>query len=240
VAKTLMSARSLALGGASICLQGWGSGASLNPATAVRGSYDASVSYARHTLDLWSGMIFLSAEITPSLTAGIFLSSFNYGNFDVSQTNIGLTGETFDAGEYIFSGFVAYKLTNTVDLGVSVKYLWGNIWDETAAGIAVDLGAIWNTGWENVNVGIAARNLGKQINSYGSEADPLPTEILIGGSRRIRHLPLTIHSVIIAAQSGEEDWTVDELPGSPAAVSSHILPHRYLTETPRSTVFVKL
>ena len=215
VAKTLMNARSLALGGACVSIQGWGSGANLNPASAVGITNDVSVSYANHTLDLWSGLIFMSAEITPNLTSGIFLSTFDYGEFDVSESGPGPTGETFSAGEYILSGFVARKMTSDIDLGISAKYLWGSIQDESASAMALDIGVIWITGWENINIALVGRNIGVQFNSYGSEDGIMPTELLIGGSRKIEHLPLTIYSVLTASKTGEEDWTADFLPGSP-------------------------
>jgi len=215
VAKTLMNARSLALGGASISIQGWGSGANLNPASAAGYKNDVSVSYANHTLDLWSGQIFMSVEIAPKITTGIFLSTFDFGDFEVSESGIGPTGETFAAGEYILSGYFAGKMTANIDLGISAKYLWGRIKDESASAMAFDIGAIWTTGWENVIIAIVGRNVGVQLNSYGSEDGTLPTELLIGGSRKIEHLPLTIYSVLIASRTGEEDWTADFLPSSP-------------------------
>lgn len=240
IAKTLMNARSLALGGANVSEQGLGRTAFLNPAIASGNDNDVSFSYAKHTLDLWSGMVYLSSKIRPNLTGGISLSTFDYGDFEVSEVGTGLTGDSFDASEYIMSGNLAGKLNESIDIGISVKYLWGNIQNETAKGLAIDAGTIWNTGWENVNLAIVIRNMKMKFNSYGSEDSELPTELLIGGSRAIDHLPLTVYSVLIASQSGEEDWTVDELLGSPGLAFAIGGEFQVATEGKSQPMFIRL
>jgi hypothetical protein len=218
VAKTLMTPRSLALAGAAIADQTWAGGAGLNPASGVNGERQAGFSYARHSLDLWSGQLSASFPIPDNryiLTSGFYLSTFNFGELEKSERDLGLTGETFTAAEYVFAGYMSGAVNDIVTWGLSLKYLYGELDEESASGGAVDIGVTWDTGWHNIRLGAVGRNLGKQFSGYGSEEDPMPSELMIGGCRTLDHMPMTLHIAAIFAATGEEDWTVEELKGNP-------------------------
>ena len=218
VAKTLMNPRALALGGAVVADEEWSSGASLNPANASGGTQHAGFSFAKHSLDLWSGQVSGSYPIEdiPFVNmSGMYLSTFNYGEFKATRMGEGETGEIFSAAENVISAYMAGALNDDISWGAAIKFLWGKLENETATGGALDLGVNWETGWKDIRLGAVVRNFGTQFSSYGTEKDALPEELLIGGCRTLSHLPLTIHAVGIIADSGEEDWTFDEIPGKP-------------------------
>lgn len=215
IAKTLLDSRALALSGASIAEDSWSGGAALNPAAPAGDETKVQVTFARHSLDLWSGLIGGSYRINDSIISGFYFGTFDYGELDYSERGSGLTGETFSAAENMISGYIAGKFAERLAWGASLKYLWGRLEKESAGGVAADLGIIWDVNWEKISLAVAARNLGSQFESYGSEKDYLPTELTVGGCRTLRHLPLKIHAAAIFGRSGEEDWTLDEIPGSP-------------------------
>ncbi len=215
VVKTQMDPRALALGGAPITITQWSGGASLNPASAAGAPRSASITFAKHTLDLWSGRIVGSYELPSGAITGVFFSTFNFGEFENSALGAGKTGETFTAGEYVLGGYYADSYGENLTYGISGKIITGIIDQENALGAGVDLGFCWDANWEMIRLGAVARNLGKQFNGYGSDPDPMPVELLIGGSKKLSHLPLTLHVVGILAQTGEEDWDLDWIPGKP-------------------------
>ena len=218
VAKTLMTPRSLALAGAALADQAWTDGAALNPASTVNGGRQVGISYARHTLDLWSSQLSASFPIQSNnyvSTGGLYISTFNFGEFERSERDVGLTGETFSAAEYVFAGYISGVIKEVFTWGLSLKYLYGVLDEDNASGGAIDLGIGWDTGWNKIRLGAVARNLGDQFSGYGSEEDPMPTELLIGGCRTLDHMPMTLHVAAIFAATGEEDWTVEELKGNP-------------------------
>lgn len=207
--------RALALGASLIAENHWPQGVLLNPASAAGGGTTVNFSHARHLIDMWSGQVGLSYKILEKYTAGFYLRTFNYGDFDETTIETGPTGETFQAAEYVASGYVASELGYGISVGAAGKLIWGNIWDDRSAAIALDLGAIYNPQWEDTKFGIVLRNWGKQLAYYGFKEDNLPTELSLGISRKLAHLPLTVSAAGIFSQTGEGDYEADFLPGSP-------------------------
>lgn len=243
VTKTLMTPRSLALAGAAIADCAWNGDAGLNPASAACVSRQAGFSYARHSLDLWSGQLSAAFPISGNRyisTSGFYISTFNFGDLKKSERDVGFTGETFTAAEYVFAGYVAGDVWDAVTWGLSLKYLYGMLEAENATGGAVDFGFTWNTGWHKICLGATVRNFGKQFSGYGADEDPMPTELLIGGCRTLDHLPMTLHLVTIFAATGEEDWTIDELKGNPGFAFGAGSEFRINAEGLDKPVFIRL
>jgi len=212
---SLDEARALALGGAVITETGWSSGALLNPATAADDGQSVSACYARHLVDQWNGRLNISYPLLDKYIVGGYLTTFNHGEFDRTNLDEIPTGETFGASENLLAVYFAGKYRDNLSYGVATKVIWGEIYTERAYGLAIDFGATFNPEWENVKIGISVRNLGKQINAYGSDTYPLPTEALLGLSKQLNHLPLTVNTILVFSHEGEGDYKADYLPGSP-------------------------
>jgi len=99
---------------------------------------------------------------------------------------------------------------------LTLKYFWGALENETASAIAVDLGFTYEVGWEMIRIGGAVRNLGSELSSYGSEKNQLPTEVVLGGCKRLKHLPLTIHAAATLGATGDQELDLEWFPGSPS------------------------
>jgi len=187
----------------------------LNPATAADDGQSVSACYARHLLDQWNGRLNVSYPLFNKYTVGGYLTTFNHGEFDRTVLSENPTGETFGASENILASYFAGKYGDNLSYGAAAKFIWGEIYNVRAYCLAIDFGATFNPEWENVKIGVSVRNLGKQINAYGSDTYPLPTEALLGLSKQLKHLPLTISTILIFSREGEGDYKADYLPGSP-------------------------
>lgn len=209
ITKEVMDPRALALGNAQITLKEFPGGVCVNPASPSGANRSAFANYANHFLDLWSASTGVSFPIETRFNAGLYYNSFSYGEFEESEIDIGKTGETFTAHESIIAGFFSGNWGERVDYGASLKYIWGALEEENASALAGDLGIIWDTQIKGIVLGFSVRNLGSQFSGYGSDTDPLPTEYLFGGSRKLAHLPLTLHLVSIFTQDDQEDWKID-------------------------------
>jgi len=212
VLQELVDPRCLALGGATIADDGWGGGVLLNPAAAVGAARSGSVNYARHTLDLWSGRLSLNYPVSGNLMAGGYITSFDYGKFD--HTGDAATDE-FSAGEYVLGLFAARRLMSGLGGGATVKMVWGQLAGAHASGVAVDAGLVFDPKWERLRFGLALRNLGRQQDGYSREKFPLPTEVVVGGARKLLYLPLTLNVAVSLSRTGEGTWEADFLPGKP-------------------------
>ena len=211
----LTDARTLALGGALITETSWHEGALLNPACAAGSVRAANASYARHMVDMWSGRVSVAHPVMAKYTVGGYLTTFNFGDIDVTEINTGATGESFQAYENIFVAYGAGFYGDNLSWGGAFKYFWGSIDAYSASGVAIDLGITYDPGWYDLKIGAVLRNLGTEFSGYGDEKDPLPTQLALGVTRRLLHLPLTVSSVILLDRQYEGTWDADFLPGNP-------------------------
>lgn len=213
VLQTSMDSRTLALAGSNIAETGHVNSAPVNPASAANGFREASISYARHPVDMWSGRLAVSHPVPGSLVAGVYLSIFDYGEFDRIERGGAIAGGSFNASEYVLAGYAAGPLAESLTWGASAKFAWGSISDELASGAALDLGIIWDPQWEMIQIGVVARNIGTQFKNYGEGDNPMPFELVFGGSKKLSHLPLTINMAAELMRHGDGEYTLDWLPG---------------------------
>jgi len=139
----------------------------------------------------------------------------DYGDFAETGLSVGATGNTFHAADFLFSGTVGWKYNDQTLVGGTVKYAYSVIGDYSGAAAAVDLGVAYDPRWKDIKLGMTVRNLGKQTDKFGSSSFPLPTEIVIGGSRRLQHMPLTLNVAAQFAGAGEGDYELSFLPSKP-------------------------
>jgi len=210
----ITDARSLALGGANLSDNSRVLSVQVNPASCADGDRRVQATYANHPADIWSGRVMASYPLK-RLTVGLFLGSYGYGSMERSAVGSGLTGSSFDGSEQLLGGFVAGNVLPGLNWGVTCKVGWWKIDDASAKAGAVDLGLTYDTGWEGLKLGAAARNLGSQWSSTSGFESPLSREFAVGGARRLRHLPLTINAALHFRRNGEGDYKAEFLPGDP-------------------------
>lgn len=85
-------------------------------------------------------------------------------DMDVTDEDIfGPTGEKFTNSSLAFGVDYAQQFTNKFSAGVGVKYLRENLYEYSVNSYAFDLGSMYNTGWNNVKIGMSLRNFGPDI-----------------------------------------------------------------------------
>ncbi|MDD5131544.1 MAG: PorV/PorQ family protein [bacterium] len=97
---------------------------------------------------------------------------------------------TFSATDTCGTLALAKKINEKVALGASIKVINQKIDDESTTGMAVDLGALVKTSIDNLNVGIALRNLGPQM-KFISEGYDLPLTLAAGINYSLSKINLT-------------------------------------------------
>ncbi len=97
---------------------------------------------------------------------------------------------TFSATDICGTLAIAKKVQENVSLGGSVKVINQKIDDESATGMAVDLGALIKTSIDNLSLGIAVRNLGPQM-TFISEGYDLPLTVAAGVNYGLGQMNLT-------------------------------------------------
>jgi len=165
---------------------------------------------------MWSGSLIYVHPFLEKFTGGVVLDHLNYGDFDETDVSWGKSGRIFNAGDYLFTGTLGWQWNEQTQLGGSLKYAYGFVGEDDASAFAVDLGIVHSLDWQDLRLGLVARNLGSQTDRYGSETFDLPTEIVVGGSRKLNHLPLTINVATQFVYSGEGEYELDFLPSEPS------------------------
>ncbi|MBM3325648.1 MAG: PorV/PorQ family protein [Calditrichaeota bacterium] len=183
---------------------------SVNPANAAGQEQTVVISYARHPIDLWSGYIAFNRPLR-NLNFGVELNIYDYGAFDVIERNSPPTGASFSAAEHSLRIWTAGKIVEQIQWGAAARLIWGEIGETRASGWAFDLGLTYDPRWENLRLGAVLRHWGRQFDSYGSQIYRLPVEFLLGGCKKIEHLPLTSYAVIAWRESGEGSLEVEVL-----------------------------
>lgn len=92
---------------------------------------------------------------------------------------------TFRVFDFSLSGTYARRLTEQFDVGGSFKYLNETIDEKSAAGFAVDVGAIYRvTALPGLSAGVAVQNLGPQM-KFIEDGFDLPTLVRAGAALQV-------------------------------------------------------
>ncbi|MBN1996855.1 PorV/PorQ family protein [candidate division KSB1 bacterium] len=79
------------------------------------------------------------------------------------------TGEMFDAGSYTFSASYAKALTDRFSIGGNFKYIYENIRNCSATGIAFDIGTQYETQFNGLMIGMSITNYGTKMQMTGRD-----------------------------------------------------------------------
>lgn len=114
----------------------------------------------------------------------------NYGDFDLTNT-LGQVEGTFQAKEYGITFGGAKSFSERFTAGLNVRLITSQLESYRSLGLVTDIGLLYQDTAKNFTFTILARNAGVQIKEYRAEnKEPLPFEMQIGLSKRLKHLPL--------------------------------------------------
>lgn len=92
---------------------------------------------------------------------------------------------SFDSADSAYAASYAYAPNDRLSLGFTGKYIHQTIDTYSANAMAADLGVLYrvnpHTG-KPVNLGATVRNIGNRIGFVSSQADPLPTTVVVGAA----------------------------------------------------------
>lgn len=179
--KVDVGARAVGMGSAFVSVAEDATAMFWNPAGLARvNGNEAVFSHARWIADI--GMSY----------AGVAVNLGNLGNLGVSgqfetmdemeRTTIlepDGTGEMFDAGSYAVGLSYARNLTDRFSIGMSAKFIHERIYHSTANGAALDIGALFDTQFYGMKIGMSITNYGTKMRIGGrdmqAQIDPDPT-----------------------------------------------------------------
>ena len=125
---------------------------------------------------------------------GFALQYINYGDFLMTESNGDIVG-SFSANDYMFNVAWGRQIEKNLFLGLNFKPLFSKYESYSSVSFALDVSATWVSPTGSWQVSAAISNLGRQIQSFASQRDTLPTDIQIGVSKKLKHAPMIIYVV---------------------------------------------
>lgn len=113
-----------------------------------------------------------------NLPIGVGINSTSIKGFEV-RTKPGPVETTFNTHYFFGSLSTAFSLIENLSTGITVKYLYEDIFYDNAEGIGFDFGLFYKTPVENLFVSAVVKNIGS-MNQLQKEATKLPAEIRVG------------------------------------------------------------
>ncbi|MBN1154479.1 PorV/PorQ family protein [candidate division KSB1 bacterium] len=113
---------------------------------------------------------------------GFVLPAGRIGSFGLSITSLSMddmmvrtedrpqgTGEYFKSGSMALGLTYALNLTDRFSIGFSGKYIREEIWNESAQGMAIDIGTLFTTGFHGMRIGASLTNFGTDLRMSGED-----------------------------------------------------------------------
>jgi len=113
-----------------------------------------------------------------NLPVGIGINSTAIKGIEV-RTQPGPAETTFNSHYFFGSLSTAFSLVDDLSAGITVKYLYEDIFYDNAEGIGFDFGLNYRTAIDNLFISAVIKNIGS-MNQLQKEATKLPAEIRIG------------------------------------------------------------
>lgn len=130
------------------------------------------------------------------------------------------TGEMFDAGDMAIGLSYARNLTDQFSIGFTAKYIRQHIWHESAAGMALDIGALYRIPVLNeLRIGASISNFGTKMKMEGRDALVITQTGAGGGNQMNTALELEEYDLPLLFRFG---LAVDAIKTSSARVTAAV------------------
>jgi len=149
-----------------------------------------SAAHQLHLADIQQGYVNYARHMENilGLTFQIGMQYASYGDFDSADEAGNITG-SFKANEYAFNIGAGKQLYEKLSVGANIKLISSQLESYNSFGMGVDLGAYYQDTNSLFSIGLVIKNAGVQITKYEDNGEPLPFDMQIGVSQRLRHLP---------------------------------------------------
>lgn len=164
-----VGARASALGGAFGAVAEDATALYWNPAGIARtGNSEAYISHTEWLVETdfnWAGLVL---ALDRNNAIGFHFTQLNYGEDIVTTVDEPMgTGDRWSAMDIAAGISYSRNLTDFFSIGGSVKYINQRIWNESASAIAMDVGLLFITGFNDMKLGVSISNFGTEMRMDG-------------------------------------------------------------------------
>lgn len=165
----------------------------------------ASLGFFKYLMDINSGNVAYSQKYKNLGYFGAGIRYVNYGSFDKYDEESNSLG-TFSANDLAISLGYANVYKDNFNYGFNLKFIYSNIANYSSTAIAADLGVLYTLPTSMWNFGLSLLNAGAQLSKYNSTKEDLPLDLRLGVSKKLEHLPLTVHFDLNNLNSNEDKF----------------------------------
>jgi opacity protein-like surface antigen len=149
-----------------------------------------SLTYVNYFAGINFGNVAYAFNVGNAGTAAASLQYVNYGDFERADATGLITGK-FTAGEYCLTTGFARKIDSLFAVGLNLKTIYSAFDTYNSFGMAVDLGVSYKSPDQLFEASLVLKNFGRQFTTYSPGVrEELPTELQVGLSKKLKHVPL--------------------------------------------------
>ncbi len=207
-----VSARGLALGGTSISVvEPELSLAEQNPSLLCpEMARQVAISYTRYMGDVNLGYAAYCGRFLEVGGWSVGMRFIDYGDFS-GYDEQGISTGSFGVKDMSLQGAVGYPINDRLRVGAQAKFLYTSYESYSAFAMGVDLGLNYYNEATGNSLSLTATNLGGQFKPlYEERKEKLPTQLNLGWSSELQHLPLCVSMTAYHLL----DWDHDYVDGS--------------------------
>lgn len=169
--KLPVGARAIGMGGAAVGITGDASSVFWNPAGIA--AVNRPAAHFSHMnmfkyFDFSAASLAFHAPKLGHIAVGVLVFSMQEMETTTEFEPLG-TGHYFDAQDIALGVTYARSLTDRFHAGISGKYIYQRIWNETAQGVAFDLGTQYRIDFMNLTLAMSMFNFGPEMRLAGPE-----------------------------------------------------------------------
>lgn len=160
------------------------------------------------------GFFTYAKDIEKIGTFSVNLLYFDYGTFKETDVSGQVIGE-FKAKETSINFAGSRMIGKRLSVGGQLKILFSNLEQYSSVGMGLDLGLTYHIEEEFLTTSLVLKNIGGQLSSYydGADKEPLPFNIQLGVSKRMKHAPFRLGLVLDNLQKWDLSYTDPNLVG---------------------------
>ncbi|MFC2114871.1 type IX secretion system protein PorQ [Bacteroidota bacterium] len=179
-----------------------------NPATLNKGmSNNLVLNYVNYFSDINFGYVSYARSFEEYGDFAMGLNYINYGKFVGADPVGNITGE-FRAAEYCFNMIYSRSLDSLFRIGINIKPVYSVLETYNSFGLLADIGLTYTNREGLFSAGLVLRNTGFQVKPYHpGHREPVPFEILLGLSQKLRHAPFRFSIVAHNMQKLDLSYT---------------------------------
>lgn len=190
-----VSSRVGAMGGSALSIRDDDPNLTLNNPSLLTKPMSTSVTltYLNYFADINYGYVSYIHDFKKWGTFSGGLNYIDYGTF-LETDEGGNEFGNFTAAEYAFVLGWGKSIDSLFSVGANLKPIYSNLYEYNSFGLAADVAVTYYNPKSNIGVSAIVKNIGVQLTTYveGAEREPIPFEIQMGVSKRLKHVPIRL------------------------------------------------